>query len=103
MKAKVIKTGEIVNVVPTEGGWVADFGNSIRHYADSELDFEFADWDKFRREAAKDILCSLLSRVERIYTCVKSDGSRVTDHRDFIRVVIEDADELIKQLREGEK
>ena len=41
MKAKVIKTGEIVNVVPTEGGWVADFGVHIRHYTVPELDFEF--------------------------------------------------------------
>lgn len=64
---------------------------------------EFVDWQAFRREAAKDILCSLLSRVERIYTCVKSDGARVTDHRDFIRIAIEDADELIEQLKEEKK
>ena len=57
-------------------------------------------WDSFRREAAKDVLCSLLGRVERITTCVKRNETRVTDHRDFIRIAIEDADELIKQLKE---
>ena len=67
----------------------------------TQLEFDWS-WEKFRRDAAKDILCSLLGRVERIYTCVKSDGTRVTDHRDFIRIAIEDADELIKQLREDE-
>ena len=102
MKAKVIKTGEIVNVVPTDGGLVVDFGNGVRHYTDSELDFEFADWEKFRREAAKDMLCALLGRVERFYTGVSIDGkNRISDHKDFIKLAIEDADKLIKALRNG--
>lgn len=99
MKAKVIKTGEIVNVIPTEGGWVADFGNSIGYYTKSELNFEFVDWEEFRREAAKDILCALLGRVEKYYF-ISTDGRRISDHKDFVKVAIEDADELIKQLKE---
>ena len=87
MKAKVIKTGKIVNVAATGGGWVADFGNSIEHYTDSELDFEFADWEKFRREAAKDILCALCSFPPIIY-------------KQNVLAAIEMADELIKQLKE---
>ena len=87
MKAKVIKTGEIVNVVPTEGGWVADLGDRIWHYTDSELDFEFVDWEKFRREAAKDILCALCSFPPIIY-------------KQNVLAAIEMADELIKQLKE---
>ena len=87
MKAKVIKTGEIVNVVPTKGGWVADFGNSIGHYTDSELDFEFADREKFRRETAKDFTVALVS-----------SGSGLNPKT--IAYAIEMADELIKQLKE---
>ena len=90
MKAKVIKTGEIVNVVPTEGGWVADFGDHIRHYTDPELDFEFADWEKFRREAAKDILSALCSFPP-------------INYKEDVRRAINIADELIKQLKEDEK
>ena len=87
MKAKVIKTGEIVNVIPTEGGWVADFGNKIRHYTDSELDFEFADWEKFRREATKDILVALCTIMP-------------INMKEDVRQAINIADELIKQLKE---
>ena len=126
MKARILRTnfytptlskGEIVEIIPgmetdAEGIWNAPAGklflcrkeDNTFSYA-SPLDMEIieyntVDLDAFRREAAKDILCSLLSRVERIYTCVKSDGARVTDHRDFIRIAIEDADELIKQIKE---
>ena len=91
MKAKVIKTGEIVNVVPTEGGWAAVFENGVWHYTDSELDFEFADWADFRREAAKDILCALVSMpsIWEEYP-IKS----------LAKSAIMQADELIKQLKE---
>lgn len=87
MKAKVIKTGEIVNVVPTEGGWVAVFENGVWHYTDSELDFEFADWGKFRREAAKDILVALCTTMP-------------INMKEDVRQAINIADELIKQLKE---
>lgn len=115
MKARIKDTKYEVDVVPyfPEGMFAGftDVSGQLQPgmivYKPSDLDFietppklkPSVDWDAFRRDAAKDILCSLLSRVERIYTCVKSDGSRVTDHRDFIRVAIEDADELVKQLR----
>ena len=132
MKAKIIDTcfynktrltiGEIVEIVPgmetdAEGIWNAPAGKlflckkqdgTFAYSLPQDLQLlpegsNDANWSAFRREAAKDILCSLLGRVERIYTSVKSEGSRVTDHRDFIRVAIEDADELIKQLREGKE
>lgn len=86
MKAKVIKTGEIVNAVPTEGGWVA-VGDNVWHYTDPELDFEFADWEKFRREAAKDILVGLCTTMP-------------IDMKEDVRQAINIADELIKQLKE---
>lgn len=92
MTAKVIKTGVIVNVVRTGGGWVADFGNSIRHYADSELDFEFADWEKFRREAAKTAMLGILAG--------RKTHQGIQETAEY---AIQYADELIKQLREDKK
>lgn len=92
MKAKVIKTGEIINVVPVDGRWVANFVNGVWHYTDSELDFEFADWEKFRREAAKDLMplaaemCDYCGDLEK-----------------FVEKAIEIADELIKQLKKEKK
>lgn len=62
------------------------------------------NWQAFRAEAAKDILCALLSRVERFYTCVTDDSRhKVSYHDDFVRIAIRDADELIKQLKEDGK
>lgn len=58
------------------------------------------DWEKFRREAAKDILCALLGRVERFYTGVSVNEKKIFDHKDFIKLAIEDADELIRRLKE---
>lgn len=88
MKAKVIKTGEIINVIPMDGGWAANFVNGTRHFEDSELDFNFEDWEKFRREAAKDILSALCSFPP------------INNYKEDVRQAINIADELIKQLKE---
>ena len=48
------------------------------------------DWSAFRREAAKDLLCSILST---------KDGANPKD----VTIAIEIADELIKQLKEEQK
>ena len=55
------------------------------------------DWEKFRREAAKDILCAILSNPNRN----KSVQYGHADYRDneYAREAIKQADELIKQLR----
>ena len=119
MKAKVIDTcyynktrltiGEIVEIVPgmetdSEGIWNAPAG---KLFLCKKKDGTFAystpqdlqllqeesndtDWSAFRREAAKDILCAIIS------TTVGANPKDVT-------MAIEIADELIKQLREGEK
>ena len=94
MKAKVIKTGEIINVIPMGGGWAANFVNGVRHFEDSELDFSFEDWEAFRREAAKDILIALVSvpSVWKEYP-IKSRA----------KSAIMQADELIKQLKKEQK
>lgn len=49
------------------------------------------DWDAFRREAAKDILCALIT----------SDMAGAPEEKS--RWSIDAADELIKQLKEGKK
>lgn len=109
MKVKVLKTGEVVEVVPDMGCCYLEVARTLdqsrRIWKLDELDIDYEYWEAFRREAAKDILCALLGRVERFYTCVKEEGSKkgVSDHRDFVRIAIADADELIKQLREEEK
>lgn len=92
MKAKVIKTGEIINVIPMDGGWAANFVNSARHFEDSELDFNFEDWEKFRREAAKDILPAVIGKK-----------SSMCSYGEVVKEAITFADELIKQLREEKK
>ena len=50
------------------------------------------DWDTFRREAAKDILCSMI-----VVNCPDRFGGTLT------KVAVEWADELIKQLQEGKE
>ncbi len=117
MKAVIHKTGAIGEVLGIER---RDDGNDYVYFQNglckpiSEVGFlnpyeqyeeDCYDWADFRREAAKDILCALLGRVERFYTSIKyADSSKpISDHRDFIRIAIEDADELIKQLKEYEQ
>ena len=91
MKAKVKKTGDIINVIPMNGQWAAQLSDRVRYYGDEELDFEFQDWESFRREAAKEILCAMIQ-------------AGVDDAwKNVVPAAIDGADELIKQLREGEK
>lgn len=87
MKAKVIKTGEVVEVHKTTTGWASDNLNKTRFFEESELDFDYREWEIFRREAAKEILCALIIHC----SLPREDGARIA---------IEYADELIKQLKE---
>ena len=93
MKAKIIETGKIINVVPMDGNWCDP--SEPRYYSDEELDFSPAtdDWAAYRREVAKDMACSI----------VHSDiaTARGEDFiKEVVRVSIGFADELIKQLKE---
>ena len=112
MKAVIHATGAIGEVLGIER---RDDGNDYVYFQNglckpiSEVSFlnpyeqyeeDCYDWADFRREAAKDILCAMLGRVERFYTGVSIDGkNKIYDHKDFIKLAIEDADELIEQLR----
>lgn len=56
------------------------------------------DWDAFRREAAKDILAGFAGSVMR-------DDDILEDKtvKDLVKTAVMWADELIKQLKEGQK
>lgn len=63
----------------------------------NKLVMEFIDWDKFRREAAKDILCAVLPSIQII------DGDFSKSLSNAISNSIDTADELVKQLKEKEE
>lgn len=92
MKARVKKTGNIINVIPEQGGWCdTDFKSYSQHYEDKELDFEFQDWELFRREAAKDILIGICANWG------KGFAGKISDMPDR---AIELVDALIAKLKE---
>ena len=67
-------------------------GPYLTGYAQAVSDLN-KDWDTFRREAAKDILAGWYSNPD-------SNDRRLEQ---MAQIAIEQADELIKQLKGGEK
>lgn len=92
MKAKVIKTGEVVEVHKTTAGWASDDLNHTRFFKESDLDFDYCEWEDFRREAAKDVLCAIVANNNLGY--YGDSNTRIAASAIAI------ADELIKQLKE---
>ena len=91
MKAKV--GNKVVNVIPDDGRFL-DLSD-MTYYDAADLSFDFDDdWQAFRREAAKDAMCAILS------------NSKMVDERswDYVISVVKNAvgyaDELIRQLTE---
>ena len=68
--------------------------NIYQIYREGYQDRELDDWSSFRREAAKDILCALVS--------VPNMWEEVT-YESLANGAIRQADELIKQLRDGKE
>lgn len=107
MKAKNNKTGEIV----TNFGMSKEFGtisyidstNTLRFSTASDAEWTIIeeeisfDWQSFRAEAAKDILCATLSGG----TASGMIGI-IPEKETIVKASIEIADELIKQLKEKE-
>lgn len=114
MKAKVIYTdklftpllnvGDVVEIIPgmetdAEGIWNAPAGKLVlckkedgrccyASMRDMEIiEYSTVDWEKFRREAAKDILCAMIHH---------QNGTNSIE----VSIAISIADELIKQLKE---
>ena len=92
MKAKIISTGEIVNV-----GYVTVLRDDNSLYNASVHDIEIiddntdksVDWEQRRYEIAKDVLASLVSAHQSGLTDAVYDSLEAIKH----------ADELIKQLK----
>lgn len=92
MKARIKETGEIVEIYPdTLAGFLADDGC---YYKNEELSTELDDWQAFRREAAKDILPSLIEKASEIY------GLESLAKEVWCKQAVEWADELIRQLKD---
>lgn len=104
MKAIRKSDGKIIDV--EVHGWAGDCAISYHtnfkdFYKPEDLDFNVPeqtnesaddfDWQSFRAEAAKDILCAMIARGEKVKDIVVS-------------IAIDGADKLIKELKErGEK
>jgi len=95
MKARIRGTNIELDVQPfyDETGYFAGFKDGYEYYRAADLvfpdtpDWDKTDWSSFRREAAKDILCAMIS--------TKSEATPGN-----VTTAIEIADELIKQLKQ---
>lgn len=95
MKAKIRGTNIVVDVQPfyDESGYFSGFKDGYEYYRPVDLvfpdtpDWDKTDWSTFRREAAKDILCAMIST---------KSGANPED----ITMAIEISDELIAKLKE---
>lgn len=67
--------------------------NIYKIYQEGYQDRELDDWVAFRREAAKDILCAM--------NC--APGPYMKSLQEAVHDAIEQANELIKQLKEEQK
>lgn len=114
MKARIINTPVEVEVIPyfPEGMFAGftDVSGSLQPgmvvYKTSDLEFidkpeplkPTVDWDAFRREAAKDILCSVLAGG-----IAAGAIGFVNEKKSLVASAIGVADELFRQLQEDEK
>lgn len=106
MKARIKKTGEIIDIASyatitldvcdSWGNPIEMKPEEIELIQDKTDDF---DWQSFRNQAAKDILCAVINR-ESSFT---RNGNPITKHEDFIEMAIIDADVLISKLKEKEE
>ena len=110
MKARIINTPIEVEVQPYfPEGMFAGFTDVTGQlqpgmvvYRASDLEFESyqplpksVDWDAFRREAAKDILCAI---VQHDHLGKEAEGWKFKENAVGIAIIF--ADELIRQLKE---
>ena len=107
MKARIKGTNVIVECIDTGTLINENKGIECRHSNGAievipgdcliELESTF-DWQSFRNQAAKDILCAIRNR-ESSFT---RNGQVAVFHKDFIEMAVEDADALIAKLKEKE-
>ena len=95
MKARIKHTDKIIDVEWNMFGWLFDSPEGKRIFNTEELDFldiDNIDWQSFRNQAAKDILCSIIQ------------GGYAESRIEYqSKLAVQYSDELIKQLKEKEK
>ena len=108
MKARIRGTNIELDVQPfyDETGYFSGFKDGYEYYRAADLvfpetpDWDKTDWSSFRREAAKDIVCAILSAgMEQ----TNDKNEHFHSFEELARVSVKWADELIKQLKEDEK
>ena len=110
MKARIKKTGEIINIASyatitldvcdSWGNPIEMKPEAIELIQDKTDDF---DWQSFRNQAAKDILCAIIASPSIIK--LKDDKENLIEFckEDACKVSILYANELCKQLKEKEE
>ena len=101
MKAREKNTGKEITIlgISKEWGTATYIEDGILRQKNLSGEWEIidesesVDWDAFRREAAKDILCALIGREGLLVVDKRPGEIEVTD-------AINIADELIKQLKQ---
>ena len=94
IKVRIKETGEIVDLAQEVRGHKGESFQWFQLELIPELYDEFFDWQSFRAEAAKDILCGIVSHPNIRYGV----GNTETQ----VGYALQYADELIKQLKEKE-
>ena len=113
MKARIKEFGQIIDVVQvktrleTDGPHTyyaekgTEYGSGHLLWKDTQLDFNICnqsdfDWSSFRREAAKDVLPAMIN-----WRRTKESGANILiSKEDAVKLAIEYADELIRQLKQ---
>ena len=105
MKARNTTTGEVVTSFCLSKEWgtasYIDNANILRFCTPRDGEWEIIDesapidWDAFRREAAKDILCALVGNKDYLKVIGRIEPETM--------LAIRFTDELIKQLKEEQK
>jgi hypothetical protein len=94
MKARIKETGEIIDLAQEVIGHKGERFQWFQLELIPELYDEFFDWQSFRAEAAKDILCCMAK--QRVY----GEDSTISHQSEL---AVKYADSLIKQLKEKEE
>lgn len=112
MKARIKKTGEIVEVIKySKHNHCIEYGNSFGEYdtkslddVDLILDEPTIDWEQRRYEIAKDVMAAFISAPSYLF-CVNNNYYE-TSHslpRSVAEDAVEYAEALIEELKKGKR
>lgn len=99
MKARIKETGEIVELAQEIRGHKGEAFQWFQIELIPELYDDFFDWQSFRVEAAKDVLCAMISNEG------VADESNIDDFTkdNQVKDAVLYADKLISKLKEKEE